>query len=173
MFRTKSVTEPSEHAEKKAADPVDLRRLTAAIVAAHVAHNVVPPGDVARFITITHAALRAVTQPPADAATAKPVPAVLIQSSVCPDHVVCLEDGATLKTLKRHLAEAHGLTPNEYRRKWGLPSTYPMVAPDYAKQRSALAKASGLGTRAKAAVPATPPRRSRQTAKRAAPRRSR
>ena len=74
-------------------------------------------------------------------------PAVSVRRSVTPDYIVCLEDGRKLKMLKRHLATAYGLTPEEYREKWGLPADYPMVAPNYAKQRSSLAKKIGLGKR--------------------------
>jgi predicted transcriptional regulator len=76
-------------------------------------------------------------------------PAVEIRRSVFPDHLICLEDGAKLKTLKRHLSAEHGLTPEAYRAKWNLPANYPMVAPDYAKARSRMAKAAGLGRNAK------------------------
>ena len=76
--------------------------------------------------------------------------AVDIRKSVFPDHLVCLEDGKHVTMLKRHLNTAHGLTPEAYRTKWGLPATYPMVAPNYAKTRSGLAKASGLGKRGRA-----------------------
>jgi predicted transcriptional regulator len=75
--------------------------------------------------------------------------AVEIRRSVFPDHLICLEDGAKLKTLKRHLSAEHGLTPEAYRAKWNLPANYPMVAPDYAKARSRMAKAAGLGRNAK------------------------
>jgi predicted transcriptional regulator len=76
-----------------------------------------------------------------------PEPAVPIKKSVTPDYIVCLEDGKQLKMLKRYLRNTHGMTPDEYRKRWGLPADYPMVAPNYAKQRSKLAKAIGLGTR--------------------------
>ncbi|RPG04324.1 MAG: MucR family transcriptional regulator, partial [Rhodospirillaceae bacterium TMED63] len=77
----------------------------------------------------------------------KPQPAVSIRRSVTPDYIICLEEGRKLKMLKRHLATAYGMTPEEYREKWGLPADYPMVAPNYAKQRSYLAKKIGLGKR--------------------------
>jgi predicted transcriptional regulator len=76
----------------------------------------------------------------------RPEPAVPITHSVFPDHIVCLEDGRKMKMLKRHLMSAYNLTPQQYRQRWGLPATYPMVAPNYARQRSSLAKKSGLGT---------------------------
>jgi predicted transcriptional regulator len=74
-------------------------------------------------------------------------PAVEIRRSVFPDYLICQENGAKLKTLKRHLAAEHGLTPEEYRARWGLPASYPMVAPDYAEVRSRMARAAGLGRR--------------------------
>lgn len=77
----------------------------------------------------------------------RPQPAVPIKKSVQPDHIVCLEDGKKLKMLKRHLKTAYNMTPEEYRERWGLPADYPMVAPNYAEQRSQLAKDIGLGTR--------------------------
>jgi len=79
----------------------------------------------------------------------RPTPAVSIKRSITPDHIVCLEDGKKLKMLKRHLKTAFNMTPEEYRERWGLASDYPMVAPNYAKQRSKLAKQIGLGTRAR------------------------
>ena len=87
---------------------------------------------------------------PAPAAPEKPQPAVPIRRSIFPDYLVCLEDGKKMKMLKRHLATAYGLTPERYREKWGLAPDYPMVAPNYAKHRSTLAKAIGLGTKPRA-----------------------
>ena len=77
----------------------------------------------------------------------RPTPAVALRKSVTPEYIICLEDGKKLKMLKRHLKTAYNMTPDEYRERWGLASDYPMVAPNYAKQRSKLAKAIGLGTR--------------------------
>jgi predicted transcriptional regulator len=79
----------------------------------------------------------------------RPQPAVAIKKSVTPDYIVCLEDGKKLKMLKRHLKTAYNMSPEEYRDRWGLPADYPMVAPNYARQRSSLAKQIGLGTRAR------------------------
>jgi len=84
-----------------------------------------------------------------DPAAERPTPAVPVKKSVTPDHIVCLEDGKKLKMLKRHLKTAYNMTPEEYRERWGLAPDYPMVAPNYAKQRSRLAKQIGLGTRAR------------------------
>jgi predicted transcriptional regulator len=80
----------------------------------------------------------------------RPQPAVPVKKSVTPEHIICLEDGKKLKMLKRHLKTAYNMTPEEYRERWGLPSDYPMVAPNYARQRSRLAKDIGLGTKGKA-----------------------
>ena len=77
----------------------------------------------------------------------RPRPAVAIKKSISPDYIVCLEDGKKLKMLKRHLKTAYNMTPDEYRKRWGLPADYPMVAPNYAKHRSNLAKKIGLGTK--------------------------
>jgi predicted transcriptional regulator len=95
-----------------------------------------------------HASLAEIGKP-AEAPAERPQPAVPIKKSVNPDYLVCLEDGKKLKMLKRHLKTAYDLTPEQYRERWGLGSDYPMVAPNYAKQRSRLAKEIGLGTRAR------------------------
>jgi len=124
----------------------DLRRHAVQIVAAHVSHNAVAPADLPGLIQQVYGALTGLGQPSAQAPS-RPEPAVPIRRSVTPDYIVCLEDGKKLKMLKRHLQAAYGLSPDEYRERWGLPPDYPMVAPNYAKQRSSLAKSIGLGTR--------------------------
>lgn len=119
--------------------------LTSDIVAAHVSNNSVAVSDLPLLIQNVYGALsglRNVVAPPQP----KPEPAVSIRSSIKPDHIVCLEDGKKLKMLKRHLMTHYQMTPDEYRAKWGLPADYPMVAPNYADQRRALAKKIGLGT---------------------------
>ena len=119
--------------------------LTSDIVAAHVSNNSVAVSDLPTLIQNVYGALsglRSETAPPQP----KPEPAVSIRASVKPDHIVCLEDGKKLKMLKRHLMTHYQMTPDEYRAKWGLPADYPMVAPNYADQRRALAKKIGLGT---------------------------
>ena len=120
--------------------------LAAQIVAAHVANNRVDPADLPKLINDVHRALanagQSTTAPP------RAEPAVDIKRSVRSDHLVCLECGKHFSMLKRHLSTDHQLTPQEYRQKWGLPPTYPVVAPDYAKTRSALAKKIGLGRKA-------------------------
>lgn len=119
--------------------------LTASIVSAYVTRNNVPTTDLPRLIASTHAALAGLTGPPAPVAAEPLVPAVPIRRSVTPDAIICLEDGRAFKTLKRHLATSYGMTPDQYRAKWSLPPDYPMVAPNYAEARSALAKSIGLG----------------------------
>ena len=116
----------------------ELLGLTSEIVAAHVSNNTVAVTDLPDLIERVYKTLANVgseQEPRAD----RPVPAVPVKQSVTPDYIICLEDGKKLKMLKRHLATAYGMTPEEYREKWGLPADYPMVAPNYAKQRSSLA----------------------------------
>ena len=119
--------------------------LTTKIVASHVANNSVVVGDLPKLIQQVFEALSNVSS--GSASPERPRPAVPIRRSVTPDFIVCLEDGKKLKMLKRHLKTSYGLTPNEYRERWGLAADYPMVAPSYAAQRSALAKKIGLGTK--------------------------
>ena len=128
-------------------------RLTARIVSAHIANNNVSVDQLPGLIRDVHQALATVGQAPAE--PLKTEPAVDVKKSVFPDHIICLECGASMKMLKRHLATDHQLTPDQYRAKWGLPPTYPMVAPEYAATRSQLAKDSGLGRK----VEAPPPKR--------------
>lgn len=120
--------------------------LTADIVSAHVSNNSVAVSDLPALIQNVHSALTGLGQA-APAPEAKLEPAVSIRSSVKPDYVVCLEDGKKLKMLKRHLMTHYQMTPEQYRAKWNLPADYPMVAPNYAEQRRALAKKIGLGTK--------------------------
>jgi predicted transcriptional regulator len=140
--------------------------LTADIVSAYVRNNSIASGDLPAFIGSIHAALRKSSSGPAREPAPEPQkPAVPIKKSVMPDHIVCLEDVKKFKSLRRHLKTAHGLTPAEYRKKWGLEADYPIVAPEYAATRSALAKSAGLGSKRDAAepapvsAPATTPRR--------------
>ena len=123
-----------------------LLTLTADIVAAHVSNNSVAVNDLPNLIQNVHQALRVISATSA-APEAKPEPKVSIRSSVKPDFIVCLEDGKKLKMLKRHLMTHYGMTPEQYRQKWGLSADYPMVAPNYAEQRRTLAKSIGLGTK--------------------------
>lgn len=134
-------------AEQKdnALNPEELLSLTSDIVAAHVSNNTVAVSDLPGLIEQVYKTLSSVGGA-GEAAADRPTPAVPIKKSITPDFIVCLEDGKKLKMLKRHLKTAYDMTPDEYRERWGLPSDYPMVAPNYAKQRSKLAKAIGLGT---------------------------
>jgi predicted transcriptional regulator len=122
----------------------DLLSMTTEIVASHVRNNSVPQGELAELIRTVHAALSEVST---GNSHEKPSPAIAVRRSVTPEYIVCLEDGKKLKMLKRHLKTAYDMTPEEYRERWSLPADYPMVAPNYARQRSALAKKIGLGRR--------------------------
>ena len=122
-----------------------LLTLTADIVAAHVSNNSVAVNDLPNLINNVHGALTGLSG--RSAPEVKQEPKVPIRSSIKPDYIVCLEDGKRLKMLKRHLMTHYQMTPDQYRQKWGLNSDYPMVAPNYAEQRRALAKAIGLGTK--------------------------
>jgi predicted transcriptional regulator len=117
--------------------------LTSDIVAAHVSNNGVAVDELPLLIQNVYGALAGLGTTPQ--AEEKRDPAVSVRSSVKSDHIVCLEDGKKMKMLKRHLMTDHGLTPAEYRARWGLPADYPMVAPDYAEKRRTLAKQIGLG----------------------------
>jgi predicted transcriptional regulator len=118
--------------------------LTSDIVAAHVSNNSVSVEEIPTLIQNTYGALASLGGDGSVAASA-PEPAVSIRSSVKREHIVCLEDGKKMKMLKRHLMTDHGMTPDEYRARWSLPSDYPMVAPAYAEKRRDLAKKIGLG----------------------------
>jgi predicted transcriptional regulator len=120
--------------------------LTADIVSAHVSNNSVAVSDLPVLIKNVHSALSGLGDVAAEPEV-KQEPAVSIRASVKPDYVVCLEDGKKLKMLKRHLMTHYQMTPDQYRAKWNLPADYPMVAPNYAEQRRALAKKIGLGTK--------------------------
>jgi predicted transcriptional regulator len=125
-----------------------LIELTAEIVAAYVSNNSVAANDLPNVISQVHAALGGTTTP-VEEVVEKPKPAVTVRRSIQDDHLICLEDGQKFKSLKRHLMTHHGLTPEQYREKWGLAADYPMVAPAYAEARSKLAKEMGLGQKRK------------------------
>ncbi|MGZ8998942.1 MAG: MucR family transcriptional regulator [Allosphingosinicella sp.] len=122
--------------------------LTADIVSAHVSNNSVAVNDLPVLIANVHGALSGLGAQKEEAAP-KLEPKVSIRSSIKPDYIVCLEDGKKLKMLKRHLSTHYKMSPDDYRQKWGLNADYPMVAPNYAEQRRALAKKIGLGTKRK------------------------
>jgi predicted transcriptional regulator len=119
--------------------------LAADIVSAYVSNNSVPTGDLPGLISEVHTALMKVGVGAIELPTEAPKPAVPVKKSVTPDYIVCLEDGKKFKSLKRHLRTQYNMTPEQYREKWTLPIDYPMVAPNYAKARSELAKEMGLG----------------------------
>jgi predicted transcriptional regulator len=124
---------------------VDALGLTAQIVSAHVSNNSVTPDALPGLIQEVYRTITGIGREPA--APDKPQPAVPIKKSVFADHIICLEDGKKLKMLKRHLKTAYNMSPEQYRERWALPPDYPMVAPNYAKHRSSLAKKIGLGTK--------------------------
>src|SRR5215204_7604124 len=148
--------------------------LAADIVSAFVSNNSVPVAELPALIGNVHAALTQVQSGATEKPGAELRPAVSIKKSVQPDYLVCLEDGKRFKSLKRHLRTVYNLTPEQYRAKWGLPASYPVVAPNYAAARSELAKSMGLGARRKAAEaepvqaepePAAPPAKGRRRKK--------
>jgi predicted transcriptional regulator len=150
-------------------DNESLVTLTADITAAFVSNNRVPTTGINEVILSVHAALAGLNRNGGKDAGARQEPAVAIRSSVKPDYIICLEDGKKLKMLKRHLMTHYQLTPQQYREKWNLKPDYPMVAPNYAETRKALALKSGLGRKSAAksseaepandATPAVEPKR--------------
>jgi len=128
------------------AESNEILALTTNIVAAHVSNNSVAVADLPQLIREVHDSLTSVGAG-GGREPERPTPVVPIKKSLTPEHIVCLEDGKKLKMLKRHLKTAYNMSPEEYRERWGLAADYPMVAPNYAKQRSKLAKQIGLGTR--------------------------
>ena len=151
--------------ESPAGEPQHLLDLTTRIVSAFVGQNTMTADALPRVIEDVHKALKEVSDGPSEEQVTQ-APAVPVRKSITPDHLVCLEDGRKLKMLKRYLRTRYGLSPEDYRRKWNLPSDYPMVAPDYAASRSRLAKQIGLGRKPKAEAPAKAPakRRARKKA---------
>jgi len=121
----------------------DILELTSEIVSAHASNNTIAANDLPQMIKDVFATLQ--TLGSGVPTQERPQPAVPVKKSVTPDYIVCLEDGKQLKMLKRHLKTSYNMTPEEYRERWGLPADYPMVAPNYAKKRSSLAKKIGLG----------------------------
>jgi predicted transcriptional regulator len=126
-------------------DKVEIIEMTADIVSAYVGNNSVSSSDLPNLIQSVHRALTSVTSGVAESQPAPKEPAVPVKRSITPDYLVCLEDGRKFKSLKRHLRTKYDMSPDEYRSKWGLSKDYPMVAPNYAKARSDLAKQMGLG----------------------------
>jgi predicted transcriptional regulator len=142
--------------------------LTAEIVSSFVSNNHVNVAGLEALIGSVHGALlRSMEGEPATAEPEPQKPAVAIKKSVTPDYIICLEDGRQFKSLKRHLSAKFGMTPDEYRAKWGLPKDYPMVAPAYSQSRSDLAVKLGLG-RKPAAEPAAKPAKAKRPARKKA-----
>ena len=136
--------------------PLAQAELTTELVSAYVSRNAVPVGELPGLIRSIHQSLVGLGTPAAPEAAAEPLkPAVPVKKSITEDYIISLEDGRKLKSMKRYLAGL-GMTPAEYRAKWGLPADYPMVAPAYAKQRSELAKPLGLGRKAEPQPAAAP-----------------
>ena len=122
-----------------------LLALATQVVAAFVGHNTVTSNDLPALISTVYQSMSRICSG-LGTAEARTEPAVPVRRSITPDYIICLEDGKKLKMLKRHLKTSYNMTPDQYRERWGLPTDYPMVAPNYAKQRSKLAKQIGLGT---------------------------
>jgi predicted transcriptional regulator len=137
----KRMSSQEENQQKNA----ETLRMTVDIVSAYVGNNSVPANQVPEVINSVYASLAAIDSSANSGENSTVKPAVPVRRSITPDYIVCLEDGKKLKMLKRHLRAAFGLSPEEYRAKWNLPTDYPMVAPNYAKQRSNFAKQIGLG----------------------------
>jgi len=131
------------NAEKISHD--DILRMAVDVVAAYVSKNQLPAGQIPDVIHTVFNSLNQLDNQAPEVKAEAPRPAVPLKKSVTPDYIVCLEDGKKLKMLKRHLRTTYGMTPDEYRARWGLPPDYPMVAPNYAAQRSDFAKKIGLG----------------------------
>jgi predicted transcriptional regulator len=123
--------------------------LCAEIVSAYVSNNSVPAADLPVLLNSVYAALTKTAQEQQEEAKVELMPAISVRKSVTPDYIICLEDGKKFKSLKRHLRTTYDMTPEQYRAKWSLPADYPMVAPNYAKARSELAKTMGLGQQRK------------------------
>lgn len=123
----------------------ELLRMAADIVSAYVSKNIVPAHQIPELINTVFTSLSGLQEPAEEPQNEPLKPAVPIRKSVTPEYIVCLEDGKKLKMLKRHLRSTYNMSPEEYRLRWGLPADYPMVAPNYAAQRSEFAKKIGLG----------------------------
>jgi predicted transcriptional regulator len=140
---------PEKISHEKVSTEKDLNErllaLAAQVVAAHVGHNTVTTAELPALISTVYQSMSRICSG-LGTAEARTEPAVPVRRSVTPEYIICLEDGKKLKMLKRHLKTSYNLTPDQYRERWGLPADYPMVAPNYAKQRSKLAKQIGLGT---------------------------
>ncbi len=135
----------SQETTEQKASRDEILRMTAEVVAAYVGNNSLPATQLPDVINTVYGTLRKVKSASPTGNGLPRKAAISVRKSITPDYIVCLEDGKKLKMLKRHLRTVYDLTPDEYRSKWGLPADYPMVAPNYSKQRSAFAKKIGLG----------------------------
>ncbi|GAB5454349.1 MAG: MucR family transcriptional regulator [Henriciella sp.] len=133
----------SDNLDRDDAAPAAILEYASDIVSAYVSNNPIQSEELPSLIRDVHATLKELKS--ANGAVAAPEPAIPIKKSITDDFLICLEDGKKFKSLKRHLRSKYGMSPEEYREKWGLPYDYPMVAPSYARKRSALAKEMGLG----------------------------
>lgn len=135
----------TKNAGETTASSEEILKMTADVVAAYLGNNTLPATEIPSVINTVYGSLRNLDGLVTNGSARPPKAPVSIRKSITPDYIVCLEDGKKLKMLKRHLRTVYGMTPEEYRAKWGLPSDYPMVAPNYSRQRSAFAKKIGLG----------------------------
>jgi len=135
---------PNDNAQKD-----NVMKMAVDIVSAYVSNNPLPSAQITEVIRTVYGTLESLSGNAAEVREEAPKPAVPIKKSVTPDYLICLEDGKKLKMLKRHLRTNYGMTPDEYKAKWGLPADYPIVAPNYAAQRSEFAKKIGLGRKSK------------------------
>ena len=135
----------TKNAGETTASSEEILKMTADVVAAYLGNNTLPATEIPSVINTVYGSLRNLDGVLTNGRVRPPKAPVPIRKSITPDYIVCLEDGKKLKMLKRHLRTVYGMTPEEYRAKWGLPSDYPMVAPNYSRQRSAFAKKIGLG----------------------------
>ena len=133
----------SDNLDRDDAAPAAILEYASDIVSAYVSNNPIQSEDLPSLIRDVHSTLKELKS--ANGATVAPEPAIPVKKSITDDFLICLEDGKKFKSLKRHLRSKYGMSPEEYREKWGLPYDYPMVAPSYARKRSALAKEMGLG----------------------------
>lgn len=127
-------------------DSANIMMLVTEVVASYVSHNQITPAELPAFIQQVYQSLSHADSGTSFSLKTRPEPAVSIEESIQPDYIVCFEDGLHFKMLKRHLKASYNMTPDQYRKRWGLPADYPMVAPNYSKRRSSLAKTIGLGT---------------------------
>lgn len=130
-------------------DSLELTSFVAEIVSAYISKNAMPSTDLPAFVQLIHRSLHSLSSGHSFVLSGRSEPAVSVEDSIHPDYIICLEDGRKLKMLKRHLKTSYNMTPAQYRERWNLSANYPMVAPNYAKRRSRIAKDIGLGTHRK------------------------